>query len=69
MSSTVQRTFRPEVHQKLTSWVNKCGGDRAFANRIHEAPRTVQELVYSSPELMERFGFDPSSCEHNGSDI
>lgn len=54
---TFKRTFRQEVYQKLESWVNKCGGDRAFANRIHEAPRTVRELISSTPGLMKRFGF------------
>ena len=46
-----------ELYEKLNSWVNKCGGDRAFAARISEAPKKVQELIYSSASLMERFGF------------
>lgn len=57
MTQTNAKTFRPEVYEKLNSWVNKCGGDLAFANRIHEVPRTVRELVYATPELMIRFGF------------
>lgn len=69
MSETVDRTFRPEVYLKLNSWINRCGGDRAFANRINEAPRTVRKLVCSTPKLMERFGFCPPSCEYKGSDI
>ena len=46
-----------ELHEKLNSWVNKLGGDRAFAARISETPKSVQELVSSSPSLMKRFGF------------
>ena len=63
MCDKAKRTFRPEVYLKLNSWVNRCGGDRAFANRINESPRTVRELVYSSPELMERFGFTKPETE------
>jgi len=48
---------RAELYLKLNSWVNKLGGDRAFANNIAEVPKTVRQLVYSDPELMERFGF------------
>lgn len=59
MSGPAGKTFRPEVYLKLESWVNRFGGDRAFSNRINEAPRTVRELVYSDPELMQRFGFSP----------
>lgn len=53
----MERTFRLELYRKLDAWVNKCGGDRAFANRIDEVPRTIRELIYSDPELMKRFGF------------
>lgn len=63
MCDQAKRTFRAEVYLKLNSWVNKCGGDRAFANRIDEAPRTVRELVYSSPELMKRFGLTKPETE------
>ena len=69
MSEMVDKTFRPEVYLKLDSWVNRCGGDRAFASRIHEMPKTVRELVLSTPKLMERFGFCPPSYEYQGSDI
>jgi len=69
MSETIKKTFRPEVYLKLQSWVNRCGGDSAFASRIHEAPKTVQSLVYSTPILMERFGLSPSIFENQGSDI
>lgn len=57
MVTTVNRKRRLELYRKLDSWVNRCGGDRAFANRINEVPRTVRELVYSSEKLMKRFGF------------
>lgn len=57
VDNTNENTFRPEVYLKLESWVNKCGGDRAFANRIDEVPRTVRELIFATPKLMERFGF------------
>lgn len=57
MEAPNQKTLRPELYRKLNSWVNKYGGDRAFANRINEVPRTIREFVYSSPELMKRFGF------------
>ncbi|KKN99057.1 hypothetical protein LCGC14_0143030 [marine sediment metagenome] len=50
--------MRPELYRKLNSWVNKFGGDRAFANRINEVPKTIRELVYGDAELMKRFGFD-----------
>ncbi len=56
MEDTTKKTIRPELYQKLNSWVNKLGGDSAFADRIHEVPRTVRELVYETPELMKRFG-------------
>lgn len=69
MSSDFQKTFRPEVYLKLESWVNRCGGDRAFSSRIHEAPRTIRALVYSTPSLMERFGFSSPLFENNGLDI
>lgn len=69
MSETVRRIFRPEVYRKLESWVNRCGGDRAFASRIHEVPRTVRLLVYSTPRLMERFGFSSPVFENHGLDI
>lgn len=52
-----KKTFRPEVYQKLESWVNKLGGDRVFAKRIYEVPRTVRELIAATPKLMQRFGF------------
>jgi hypothetical protein len=51
------------LYLKLNAWVNKLGGDRAFANRIDEVPKTIRELVYGDPELMERFGFGCADSE------
>ena len=55
--SEQQPKTRKELLVKLEAWVNRFGGDRAFANRITEAPKTIQKLVYSNPGLMKRFGF------------
>jgi len=54
---------RIELYLKLNSWVNRLGGDRAFANNISEVPHTIRKLVYSDPELMERFGFSQTQQE------
>lgn len=60
----VKKTFRPEIYKKLNSWINKCGGDLAFGKRIAEAPRTIQELIYSDEELMVRFGLKQPTEKH-----
>ncbi len=51
-------TFRPELHTKLESLVVRYGGDENFVIHIHNWPKTIKKLVFSSPELMVRFGLE-----------
>lgn len=46
---------RPELWAKLNSLVNYYGSDENFVNHLHEWPRTVKQLIYSSEKLMLRF--------------
>ncbi|KKN91191.1 hypothetical protein LCGC14_0220570 [marine sediment metagenome] len=50
-----QKKFCPELHRKLNSLVNRCGGDENFVALMDEWPRTIKELIYGSEELMIRF--------------
>lgn len=49
-------TNRPELLLKLNSLINRYGGDEEFVAHMDQWPRTIRELVFSSPKLMVRFG-------------
>jgi len=56
-------THRPELTAKLTSLVNRCGGDMYFAENMLFWPKAIRRLVESSNDLMERFSIPRKGIE------
>ena len=62
-------TYRPELRLKLNSLVNRYGSDEAFVANMHQWPRTIRDLVFNSPELIERFGLSNETSGVSGSKL